>query len=51
MTRPLSALLLALGLLLTAACNTDETGDSVVENQTDERPGEEGEELEESPSS
>lgn len=53
MTRALSsvptALLLALGLMLTAGCSSDQTGDSVVENQTDEVPGEEQEKVEESP--
>ncbi len=49
MTRSLSALLLALGLLLTAGCSSDETGDSVTDNQVDERPGEEGDKVEESP--
>jgi hypothetical protein len=49
MTRCVSAVLLALGLLLTGACNSDQTGDSVVENQTDEVPGEEQEKVEESP--
>ena len=46
MTRAFSTLLLALGLLLTGACNSDHTGDSVTENQTDENPGESGEKLE-----
>jgi len=53
MTRGLStlptALLLALGLLLTGGCNSDQTGDSVVENPADEVPGEEQEKVEESP--
>ena len=49
MTRSLSALLLALGLLLTAGCSSDETGDSVTDNQVDEKPGQEGEKVEESP--
>lgn len=46
MTRALSALLLALGLLLTGACNSDPTGDSVVPNQSDEKPGQEEEKVE-----
>ena len=54
MTRALTtvptALLLALGLLLTGGCSSDETGDSVVENQTDEVPGEDQEKVEETPS-
>ena len=49
MTRALSALLLALGLLLTGGCSSDETGDSVTDNQVDEKPGQEGEKVEESP--
>ena len=48
MTRALSALLLALGLLMTGACNTDQTGDSVVDNQTDEVPGSEDDSAEDS---
>ena len=51
MTRALSALLLALGLLLTGGCSTDQTGDSNTDNQVDERPGEEEDKVEESPSS
>ena len=51
MTRALSALLLGLGLLLTGACNSDQTGDSVTENQKDERPATEEEDKLESPSS
>ena len=39
MTRALSALLLALGLLLTGACSSDQTGDSVTDSQVDEVPG------------
>ena len=54
MTRALrsfpTALLLTLGLLLTGACSSDQTGDSVVENQSDEVPGEDQEKVEESPS-
>lgn len=49
MTRSLAAALLAIGLLLTSACSSDQTGDSVTDNQVDERPGEEGEKVEESP--
>ena len=49
MTRSLSALLLALGLLLTGGCSSDQTGDSVTDNQTDEVPGEEQDKVEESP--
>ncbi len=41
MTRALSALLLALGLLLTGACNSDQTGDSVTDSGVDEVPGSE----------
>ena len=51
MKRSLSALLLALGLLLTGACSSDETGDSVTDNQTDEVPGDDSQDkVEESPS-
>lgn len=49
MTRALSALLLALGLLLTGGCNTDQTGDSVTENPGNEVPGEDRDKVEESP--
>ena len=49
MTRALSALLLALGLLLTGACNTDQTGDSNSDSVVDEKPGREGEDAGESP--
>ncbi len=52
MTRALSrtttALLLALGLLMTGACSSDQTGDSVVDNQTDEVPGSEDDSAEDS---
>lgn len=48
MTRALSALLLALGLLLTAACNTDQTGDSVTDSQVDEVPGDSDDDTEDS---
>jgi hypothetical protein len=48
LTRGSSALLLALGLLLTGACNTDQTGDSVVDNQKDEVPGSEDDTAEDS---
>ena len=50
MTRALSALLLSLGLLLTAGCSDDPTGDSVTENQTDEAPGQDKDKVEETPS-
>ena len=50
MTRSLSALLLALGPLLTGGCSSDETCDSVTDNQVDEVPGEEQDKVEESPS-
>jgi hypothetical protein len=51
MTRSLSALLLALGLLLTGGCGTDQTGDSVTDNQVDEVPGDDDrDKVEESPS-
>ena len=49
MTRALSALALALGLLLTGACNTDQTGDSVGDSQVDQKPGREGTDPNESP--
>lgn len=49
MTRALCAVLLAFGLLLTGACSSDQTGDSVVDNQTDEVPGEEQDKVEQSP--
>ena len=39
MTRALSAVLLALGLLLTGGCNSDQTGDSNTDSQVDEVPG------------
>jgi hypothetical protein len=53
MTRALSrtgtALLLALGLLLTGGCNTDQTGDSNTDSQVDEVPGDEQDKTEDSP--
>lgn len=56
MTRPLrtlpTALLLTLGLLLTGGCGDDNvSGDSNPDRQSDERPGEEEDKVEESPSS
>ncbi|MCW2681151.1 MAG: hypothetical protein JWM62_2552 [Frankiales bacterium] len=52
MTRALSrtstALLLALGLLLTGACSTDQTGDSVTDSQVDEVPGDSDDATEDS---
>jgi hypothetical protein len=50
MTRALSALLLALGLLLTGACNTDQTGDSNTDSQVDEVPGSNDDKAEDTPS-
>ena len=38
MTRAAAALLAALALSLTGACNSDQTGDSVTENQDAEPP-------------
>jgi major membrane immunogen (membrane-anchored lipoprotein) len=52
MTRALrrtgTALLLALGLLLTGACNSDQTGDSVTDSQVDEVPGDSDDDSEDS---
>jgi hypothetical protein len=43
MTRALSALLLALGLLLTSACSENLSGDSNPDNQVEQEPaGEDG---------
>lgn len=42
MTRPVSALLLALGLLLTGACNDNVSGDSNPDRQNDQAPGQPG---------
>ena len=42
MTRALSALLLALGLLLTGACSSNQSGDSNSDTQVDQKPGREG---------
>ena len=50
MTRALSALLLALGLLLTGGCGTDQTGDSNTDSQVDEVPGSEDDKSEDGPS-
>jgi hypothetical protein len=41
MKRTASAVLLALSLLLTGACGGNQSGDSNVDNQTDEVPGSE----------
>ncbi|MEX2291919.1 MAG: hypothetical protein WD794_16530 [Mycobacteriales bacterium] len=49
MTRTLSALLLALGLLFTGACSSDQTGDSNTDNQIDEVPGDDADKAEQSP--
>lgn len=49
MTRALSALVIASGLLLSGGCSSDETGDSVTDNQVDEKPGQDGDKVEESP--
>jgi predicted small secreted protein len=38
LSRPAAALLAAAALLLTGACNSDQTGDSVTENQQNEPP-------------
>ena len=38
LTRPAAALLTAAALLLTGACNSDQTGDSVTENQESDPP-------------
>jgi hypothetical protein len=52
MTRALSrtttALLLALGLLLTGGCNSDQTGDSNTDSQVDEVPGDSDDDTEDS---
>ena len=52
MTRALSrtstALLLALGLLLTGGCGTDQTGDSNTDSQVDEVPGDSDDSSEDS---
>ena len=43
MTRPVSALLLALGLLLTGACDSSQSGgESNPDNQIDQAPGQPG---------
>ena len=48
MTRALSALLLALGLLLTGGCDSSQSGGgSNPDNQIDEAPGRDDDELEE----
>ena len=39
MKRSASALLIALTLLLTGACNSNQSGDSNPDTQTDEAPG------------
>jgi len=39
MKRTVSALLLALSLLLTGACDSNQAGDNTTDNQTDEVPG------------
>ena len=39
MKRSVSAVLLALSLLLTGACDSNQSGDSNTDNQTDEVPG------------
>jgi hypothetical protein len=49
MTRALSALLLAIGLLLTGACNSDQTGDSNTDSQVDEKPGDPDDKVEDTP--
>lgn len=48
MTRALSALLLALGLLLTAGCSENQSGDSVPDSQVDEVPGSSDDDTEDS---
>jgi hypothetical protein len=48
MTRALSALLLALGLLLTGACSDgSQSGDSNPDSQVDEVPAEDGDQTSE----
>lgn len=44
MTRALSAVLLALGLLLTGACSENQSGDSNPDNQTEQEPAEDEDE-------
>ncbi len=48
MTRALSALLLALGLLLTGGCSSDQSGDSNPDSQVDEAPGSDDDATEDS---
>lgn len=47
MTRALSALLLALGLLFTTACSESQSGDSVTDNLVDRDPAVDEEPLDE----
>lgn len=42
MKRPLTALLLAAGLLLTGACSERQSGDSNSDSQVDQAPGDPG---------
>ena len=46
MKRTLSAVLVALSLVLTGACSGNQSGDSFEDNQTDQAPGESGDEPE-----